>query len=448
MKNVVWIDQNNDKSENKGYLMKYSGELKEFSFSLVTSVKEGYSLLGKFSFELIYVILSGRLAEEFLDVYEENLQNMTSLTLNIIFCFDGKYHKSKKYANDPFYNPGGVVTEFKDVINFLKMDKYNKDINLEKKNIKGKYDYYNGNEKSFIFISKTLANLSLPIILKKFSSRFLNEDLLEKFKQFLFNNYYENFKKIELIKIINSNIKIPFYLFSKIFLRLYTMESPFYRDLNKSLRNGNFSDFNQFIFTLYYGLNRKIIEDCHDCYLYRFSNITKKEYDSIKNSSCRIVLAETFLSFSKDIKVAKHFILRKDNPNIKRIFFVVNPVSEKNIIVTNIDVKNISYFPCEKEVVFLPFSGFEIINIEEGAEYTTIYLNYLNKYEKKVIDYIDARSKDKVEDFLKKLVTESQTSIFKDVISDKSIKLIDDYRNKKNILWIDNILDVRFMIIT
>ena len=133
MKNVVWIDQNNDKSENKGYLMKYSGELKEFSFSLVTSVKEGYFLLGKFSFELIYVILSGRLAEEFLDVYEENLQNMTSLTLNIIFCFDGKYHKSKKYANDPFYNPGGVVTEFKDVINFLKMDKYNKNINQEKK---------------------------------------------------------------------------------------------------------------------------------------------------------------------------------------------------------------------------------------------------------------------------------------------------------------------------
>ena len=273
--------------------------------------------------------------------------------------------------------------------------------------------------------------------MKKFSSRFLNEDLLEKFKQFLFINYYEYIKDIELIKIINSNIKIPFYLFSKIFLRLYTMESPFYRDLNKSLRNGNFSDFNQFIFTLYYGLNRKIIEDCHDCKLFRFSNITKKEYDSIKNSSCRIVLAKTFLSFSKNFRLAKAFILRKDNPNIKRIFFVVNPVSEKNIIVTNIDVESISYFVSEREVVFLPFSGFEIINIEEGAEYTTIYLNYLNKYEKKVIDYIDARSKDKVEDFLKTLVTESQTSIFKDVISDKSIKLIDDYRNKKNILWID-----------
>ena len=132
-KKVVWIDKNNNKSENSSYLDIFSEELKDFSFSLVTSVTEGYSLLEKFNFELIYVILSGKLAEGFLDVYEENLRNMTSLTLNIIFCFDGAYHKSKKYANDPFYNPGGVVTNFKDVIKFLTIDIYNKNINQEKK---------------------------------------------------------------------------------------------------------------------------------------------------------------------------------------------------------------------------------------------------------------------------------------------------------------------------
>ena len=115
MKNVIWIDQNNNKSENKGYLSQYSEKLKDFSFTLVTSVKEGYLCLSKYNFELVYVILSGRLAEEFLDIYEENLQKLTVLTLNIIFCFNGNYHKSKKYANDPFYNPGGVVTEFEEV---------------------------------------------------------------------------------------------------------------------------------------------------------------------------------------------------------------------------------------------------------------------------------------------------------------------------------------------
>ena len=53
------------------------------------------------------------------------------------------------------------------------------------------------------------------------------------------------------------------------------------------------------------------------------------------------------------------------------------------------------------------------------------------------MDYIDARSKDRVENFLKDLVRESQSSIFKDVISDKTIKFIEDYRNKKKVLWID-----------
>ena len=128
-----------------------------------------------------------------------------------------------------------------------------------------------------------------------------------------------------LADFLSYKIKIPFYLYSKIFLRLYTLESDFYKDLNKSLRNSNFSDFNQFIFTLYNGLNRKFIQDCHDKELYRFSKITKNEYDSILNSSCRLVLARTFLSFSKDKHVAEHFRLKNDNPNIKSILFVVNP---------------------------------------------------------------------------------------------------------------------------
>lgn len=326
MKYVIWIDQNNDKRENKGYLKSFSDELKDFKFTLVSSVKEGYSCLSQYNFELVYIILSGRLAEEFLDSYEENLQKITSLTLNIIFCFNGEYHKSKKYANDPFYNPGGVVTEFIEVIKFLKMGKYN--INIQPKiniqNNKNQNDKNDNNygDKSFIFISKTLYNLSFPIIFKKFSYRFMNEDLLEKFKLFLFNNYYSSLEGIDLIKIINSSFKIPFYLFSKIFLRLYTKETPFYRDLNKSLRNSNFSDFNQFIFTLYYGLNRKFIHDCHNKELYRFSNITKTEYDSILNSSCRLVLARTFLSFSKDKHVAEDFRLKNDNPKLNQFYLL------------------------------------------------------------------------------------------------------------------------------
>ena len=53
--NVIWIDQNNNKEENKGYLKKYSKELNDFSFILTTSVQEGYNKLSKFSFKLVYI---------------------------------------------------------------------------------------------------------------------------------------------------------------------------------------------------------------------------------------------------------------------------------------------------------------------------------------------------------------------------------------------------------
>jgi hypothetical protein len=436
VKHVIWIDQNNGKEENKGYLKRYSEELKDFSFTLVTSVQEGYSLLSKFRFEIIYIILSGRLAEEFLDIYEENLQRLTVLTLNIIFCFNGKYHELKKYANDPFYNPGGVVTEFEEVIHFLKMDKNDRN-DVQRINEQNKYNNLN-NDKTFTFIPNSIENISLPIILKKFSSRFINEDEMEKFKRFLKTNYYNSLKENGLINFFDSKIKIPYYLFSKIFIRLYTMESPFYRDLNKALRNGNFSDFNQFIFTLYYGLNQKIIKSFHDKYLYRSTKISINELDKIY-SSHRLVLTNTFLSFTKNKNIAIKFVNNFNNNErtLKTVLFVVNPLNQNNLTVTNMDVNEFSFFCLEEEVTFLPFSGFEIVNIEEGREYITMHLNYLNKYEKKVIDYIDARSKDRVEVFLKELVEGSSSSIFKDLISDKSIKLIEDYRNKKNVLWID-----------
>ena len=436
VRHVIWIDQNNEKGENKGYLKKYSKELKDFSFSLTTSVQEGYSLLSKYRFEMIYIILSGRLAEEFLDIYEENLQKLTVLTLNIIFCFNGKYHKLKKYANDQFYNPGGVVTEFEEVIKFLKMDRNGKN-DAQRINEQNKYNNLN-NDRTFTFISNSIENISLPIILKKFSSRFINEDEMENFKIFLKKNYYNNLKENGLINFFDSKIKIPYYLFSKIFIRLYTMESPFYRDLNKALRNGYFSDFNQFIFTLYYGLNQKIIKDFHDKYLYRSTKISSNELDEIY-SSHRLVLTNTFLSFTKNKNIAINFLNHFNNQErtLKNVLFVVNPLNQNNITVTNMDVNEFSFFCQEDEITFLPFSGFEIVNIEEGREYITMHLNYLNKYEKKVIDYIDARSKDRVEVFLKDLVKGSSSSIFKDLISDKSIKLIEDYRNKKNVLWID-----------
>ena len=423
--NVIWIDQNNNKEENKGYLKKYSKELNDFSFILTTSVQEGYNKLSKFSFKLVYVILSGRLAEEFLDKYEENLQQFNLITLNIIFC----YHQSKKYANDPFYNPGGLVTEFKDVINFLKK---NKKIQINgKKYERGQLD---PNFIPFIFIPNEPENYAFPIILKKFSSRLINDEELVKFKHFLLYNYFED--KDEMNNVLSCQIKIPHYLYTNIFLRIYTMGIPFYRDLNIALSNNNFLDFKQFIFTLYSGLNLNIIKNCHDVDLFRAQYISNELYDKLKDN--RLILCRNFLSFAKNKEVAISFSKYFSKPNGKIVLFVVKALKEKkNVTVTNIDTEKISFCE-EKEVIFPPFSGFEISDINEEKDPIEIHLDYLNKYEKKIIDYIDENSKDNVGNFLKNLIEKSnKSSIFKNLFPKESLNLIKNYENKKNVLWID-----------
>ena len=245
----------------------------------------------------------------------------------------------------------------------------------------------NKESNTFIFVPNTIENIAFPIILKKFSSRFINEEELIKFKKFLVNNYkFDN-------PILKNELKIPYYLYSKLFLRIYTIESPFYRDLNIALRNNEFSEFKQFIYTLYNGLNLKVIKDCHNVCLFRASKIHINEINqlinNIKNNKNNIVLTSTFMSFSKEKSVSMHFMsYKKIVPDLLNVLYIVKPLKENiDSTVTNIDTEDISYYTMEKEVTFLPFSGFEIIDIREdidkGNKYFIIELNYLNKYEKK-----------------------------------------------------------------
>ena len=264
------------------------------------------------------------------------------------------------------------------------------------------------------------------------------------------NNYFDELKICKLYDILRNQIKIPLYLYAKILINLYTLESKFYNDLNCSLINEQFSVFKQFIFILYYALDLKIIKSVNDKYLYRSDIISVETYEKIlnffenykneMNDEKIIVLTNSFLNFSRRLDVAEKDLnssLKKFKiDNYKDILFVVNPLKEK-INYTNIDSKEISIYPNEDDVIFLPFSGFEICGIEKKENYSIISLNYLNKYEKKVIDYLDARSKDKVDEFLQKLIQESNNTIFKNIFSPESLRLFINNKDKKTVLLLD-----------
>ena len=95
---IFWIDKNIKTEENQNYLK----ELKK-----------------EYDFKFIYIIISGRLAENFFNRY--NIFDYTTIiAATIVFCGNKSFHSSKPYANDLYINPGGVVNNFDEVIKYIK----------------------------------------------------------------------------------------------------------------------------------------------------------------------------------------------------------------------------------------------------------------------------------------------------------------------------------------
>ena len=99
-KQIIWIDQNVNNEENKLTLEYFKSELKN-GYNIITleSVKEAFQMFEKekkiFEFNLFYVIVSGRLAEEFFNEYAEKVIDTNILCAPIIYCFNDSFHKKK-----------------------------------------------------------------------------------------------------------------------------------------------------------------------------------------------------------------------------------------------------------------------------------------------------------------------------------------------------------------
>ena len=99
-KQIIWIDQNVNNLENKLTLEYLQKELKDdYNITTLKSVNEAFQLFEIkkkiFEFRLFYVIVSGRLAEEYFNNYAEKVINMNILSASIIYCYNDSYHKKK-----------------------------------------------------------------------------------------------------------------------------------------------------------------------------------------------------------------------------------------------------------------------------------------------------------------------------------------------------------------
>ena len=155
--------------------------------------------------------------------------------------------------------------------------------------------------------------------------------------------------------------------------------------------------------------------------MYRGQSISKKEFNVIKeglekkkenkgaNFSLVSLFVKCFLSFSKNEKKKKKFLNGDiSNEELFRAEFIIEPIEEENyeFFITNVDMEEFSFFgEDESEVLILPFSCLEAIDIEDKGDMKIIHFRYLNKCYKIILNYISATTdKDEIYYFYKNII--------------------------------------------
>ena len=470
IKRIIWIDENVDSNENKIFLEVFEGGIKNAKFYLKKSVKDAFDLIKNhretinhrsvkiFQFRLFYVIISGSLSNEFFTEYVKTTKELGIISANIIFCSDVDKHKRSAYYLDDFLNSGKVYNHesIDKIIEYINKDEnpFLNELPEKKKIIRP----LNENYGNVFFPICSITDIAFPYFFGQLiNSTLVNKYDLEGFQQFLLT-FYPELKDL-IFPSKEKKIDIPYYLLEKFFLRLFTDErSNFYKNINLDLTNGKFDLYRVYIFLLYDALNKKSIKSFYNKKLYRGTVLSKKELKHIEDlfkineelklmnnnikykdeiNSC-LYFSKTFLSFSKDIDIAKGFI-GKENNEIFPVLFEVEELDEKEVkkndfFVPNLDMHNITDFDREMEVLFLPFSCFEIVSINEEIidsfegkmKVKIIKLRYLYKYSSTLFDYIEKikNDKEKLQIFIKNVINSTFSEEITNLVNfDKKEKL-------------------------
>ena len=462
IKNIIWIDRNVFSIENKVFLEILQSGIKNSKFYPVETVQEAFNLIKNkeeiifnnkniiqkkkkvFQFKLFYVIVSGSLSNEFFNEYIKTTKELAIISANIIFCADKNMHMRNAYYLDDFLNPGKVYNEktIDKMIEYINRDEFPL---LKEPSILQNKKIYIPQEEHYgciFFNADNISKMAYPYFFGQIiNSNLINDYDLESFQNFLLD-YYPELKNL-IFPSREKKIPIPYYLLAKFYLHMYTYESGFFRNMNLDLSNDKFDLYRVYIFLLYDALNKKSIKSYYKNSLYRGAKLSKKELDTIinllndknKNNkndekiNASLYFSKTFLSFSKSIDVAEGFLGEENNESFP-VLFEIEGLNEKDMenndfFISNIDLKNISEYN-EGEVLFLPFSCFEIISIEDittqrftkDTRYKKITLNYLYKYKYSLYKfYEEIKQKENFDLFLKQIIKTDFNNEINDVIN-------------------------------
>ena len=417
MAKIIWIDKEIYNEENSKYVKDLESDY-SLIIRLYQGVNEAINYIKDIDFEETKIIVSGRLFSEFVKKFKQNINKICISPKIIVFTGNEdrflEYNKDYKNTENAFYNYGGIATVIDEVKDFLIGE--NKNINapffiselteqlgdtnystiLTSEEDPTFFDKSEDIELTFEYIDSK-KKLVLPLFFKSLMDNTSNFNQ-EEYTKLLYNNYSKNEEIKKILGPILSIPNIPIEILSKYYVRIFTLYSDFHFELNKDLRLNKTEKYLPFIKTLYEGVKLKSLPLANDNILYRGSLISNDEIDKIikylskkrEGLPSSIVFSKSFLSFTKDKTVALKFLENEEQKeNLSKVLFIIEKdTNEGYNLSTHGDIEKISYYPNEKEVLFFPFSSFEIkdlkkikIGKEKGYE---IQLLYLGKYLKEI----------------------------------------------------------------
>ena len=386
---IIWIDKDINNKENEKYqeiLEKYD----KIKLKCYEQLDKGIELIKETKFQKTIIITSGRIFPDFYKEFKANLKEINIIPHIIIFTSNIKKYKERNEKSllikEPFYNNGGIVDSIEKLQEIVEKVMNNNDSDFDRidedrfQDEKFKYEFINNKNE-----------LKLPMFYPDFLKKSTEEDINKLNKKIFEDN--KNIKPLGFLLSQLAEIEnIPLCLLSKYWIRAYSIHSSFTNNMNENLLEKKYEDYLPIIQKLYEAVNLSIINS-EFSQLYKGIIVDKDVWKSLlddfkekENDIPKAILyGPSFFSFYVKENFYEKFkdkFEKNKKPNQVFIKLILEKPENIRFVKNNAIIgEEISYFEDNNEILFFPFSCFEIKKVKRNndKEYTII-LNYLDNY--------------------------------------------------------------------
>ncbi len=400
-------DEFNEQLEEWKYNIK---AMTKFNYVDFHSIEETVDKLKKIDFEDTSIIIGEDLVSDFFQSMNENYKNF-KVVLKILILGKDKKEILKNNKTFPFFNENYIYSTFEEIKNKL-------DLEFQPKRNVFLFDYFDnyGQLEYQIKIKTIVDNKPTSFEINKLINYIYNINEKDKDK--------ENNEIKEIMNQLYEN-NVPLKIIVKYMLKLASFDK-IINLINEKLISYIGNTYDNYIKLLYYGLTKFQFNSFVKEKLYLGTTSKKREIEHgknfLKNSKC-YCYNNGYLFFTLDENEAKQSMnnkVLKDSEDEVKVLFEIESGNDLDLkYASNVEFKEYSNSK-QKEILFFPYSSFEILKIDEIDGYYKIVLGYIGKYKEKAEkenknnkgNIIPTRFLQEVLNE-KKLVSEKQVEVFK-----------------------------------